>query len=183
MSNSPEFIISVSSLLVAIVAVVVGIKSYFKAKVTTDIAADDHRQRNTPVKPYLIEGFSWRLKGSDRKCFFAISLANSSVVPISIVKAELHLKLYVKEGATSQVILQPKMLPLPGNADVLTTVQPVNLAAGSTKSIWISYEIPSCITDKFKIDTYEVVFTFGNEFRISVQQYIMKEIESAEGKG
>jgi hypothetical protein len=182
MGSSAELAVSAGSLVVAIVAVLFSVKSYANTKITTAIATDDHRQRNAQINPYLIDGFSWRQKNNNRKCFFAISLANSSVAPTSIVKAELHLKLYAKDGAISQVILQPTIFSLPGKAEVITMIQPINLDAGSTRSVWISYEIPEFVTGNFKIDIYEVVFTSGNGFRVGVQQYVMKEIEIEEGK-
>jgi len=181
MASLTEILIAVGSLIVATIAAVVGIKSYINTKITTAIATDDHKQRNSPINPYLIDGFSWRQEKSKRQCFFAISLTNTSTTPTSVVKAELHLKLFTKEGHTSQIILQPETLPLPGSTDISTAIQPINLAAGSTASIWLSYDIPAYVTEKLKIDTYEIVLTSGSGFRVSVHQYIMKEIENAKG--
>lgn len=182
MDISAEVLIASGGLFVAIIAAIFSIKSYVQMKVTTAIAADDHMKRNTPISPYLIEGFSWREEKDQRRCYFAISLTNSSSSPASILKAELHLRLYVKDGSTSKIILQPKTFPLPEGADILTEIQPINLESGSTKSVWLSYEIPAYVTQNFKIDAYDVVFTSGNGVRVSVHQYIMKEIENAKGK-
>lgn len=178
-----ELWVAVGSLLVAILSVFIAVKSYVQAKISTGLAEEDYKKKNEPVKFYLIDGFSCWKRKSNRKCFFAISISNSSSLPASLVKVELHLSLYASDGTTTKIILQPTSVSLPGSDNVFTVVHPINVLACSTESIWVSYVIPLYIMEGFKIDVYEVVFTSVNGLRFSVSQYVMKEVENVEGKG
>ncbi|NMZ33990.1 hypothetical protein [Pseudomonas proteolytica] len=156
-----------------------GILTYRKIKATTSVTLDEHKKRSLPITLHLIEGYSWRPDKNRRLCFFSLLLNNSASAPTSIIKIELHLKLYGHQKTTSQIILEPKCHALPSKENTFTETPPINLASCSSESKWLSYEIPALITQKFRIDTYEVVATTSDGIRASLHHYIMKEIENA----
>ena len=156
-----------------------GFLTYKKIKATTSVTIDDQKKRNIPITLHLIEGYSWRPEKHRRLCFFSLLLNNSASAPVSIIKIELHLKLYGHEKTTFEIILEPKYHALPSKENTFTATTPINLASCSSESKWLSYEIPTLITQKFRIDTYEVVATTSDGIRTSLHHYIMKEIENA----
>jgi hypothetical protein len=174
--------IAIIAALCAVASAIYARQSAISARRALEISESDHRERHSEVSGYLIDGVTWDVDGADRSAAFACSVSNTASAPVSIIRSELHLHTYGKDGAVAEVVLFPVAEEEPVIWNLKRLSLPINLGARTTESGWISFRIPGRVFESMSIDRYEIKFVTSSGGSASVEQYLVRRIVNASGK-
>lgn len=173
---NPETSAAIASAVAALIAAFYAWRSTRVANRALRIAEDDHRERHSGLAAYLIDGVSWDDQEQGRAVSFSCSLTNAANAPRSIAHAQLHLHAFDLDGTTTEIVLHPTNDAGPDSKPIEI---PINLAARTTVSGWLTYRIPNRIVDALTIDRYELTFLASDGERASLNCYLLRRIENA----
>lgn len=175
---SNETLVAVVTTGAAVVSAVAAWRSQSIAKEAFRIARLDHRERHDDLKPYLIDGFSWKSRNGEKYVLFAMSITNSANAPESLVRVELKVYAYDSNGNSSHVILEP-------TPEIITDVipwsleplaSPLNLNPRHTVSGWIGFKLPKLFTTSKTIERYEIVGITATGIRVVTESYLLRTV-------
>jgi hypothetical protein len=162
---------------IAVVAVVISLRSSMLARKALTMSEADFRERHRPLSLYMIEG-SRISKRDTEHAAFAMTVTNGAVSPETIVRIEL--RVFFKDITNN---LQFAALPLEvsltkplGSAIATSLNAPLNLAARATQQGWISFEIPEPLHREKIIEKYQICFATSNA-EATYDSYVLRSIQ------
>lgn len=168
--------------LIAAGAAVAAIASAFYAYRSTDIAKRalklseaDFREKHDSLMPYLIDAVTWK-SGESRMASFACSFTNGATTPNTLVRIDLVIHVYDKQGVPSEIILNPNTGSTPPKWDLTPLPIPLNLQPRSTVSGWISFKLPKNLFEGWRIDKYQILALTSTGEKETLDAYILKTI-------
>ncbi|WP_162175052.1 hypothetical protein [Paraburkholderia mimosarum] len=126
--------------------------------------------------PYLIDAVTWKSSDS-RMASFACSFTNGATTPNTLMRIDLVIHVYDKQGTPSEIILNPTTGDKPAPWNLTPLPIPLNLQPRSTISGWISFKLPKNLHDGRRIDRYQILAVTSTGERTTLDVYLLKTIE------
>ena len=168
--------IAIAASFIAVLSLIVALLSYRLASKSYKISKEQHDERNSCVKAYLIQALKWN-KDDLTYISFALNFTNESTIQTSLQDIELHIEYHDDNGILQRIRLDPEYNLAP--IDLLENYQlfemPINIPERSTKSGWISFKTPE-IVKKFTVDLYKVSARIPAGGTTSVDTHIINSI-------
>ncbi|WP_426785255.1 hypothetical protein ACP3TB_17000 [Rahnella variigena] len=171
--------IATASLFIAGISAIFSKRSYSIAKETLRITSQEHGERYTYVKPYLIDSYRWT-KDDDTYVSFAIRFTNTASISNSIDNIELRLECLDKYRRMKIVKLRPCVTVSPINLKEHSEIieLPLNLAERSSRAGWITFKLILDSSVKLNIDLYKLVAETADNNTISVETHIINMVSN-----
>lgn len=174
-------IISFGSLVVAFLAFLLSIGSYYVAKASMRLAKQQHEERYKPVKIELIDAYKW-LKSDVVFFSFSIRIVNQATIPNSINKMGLYLEFFEKNESIKDIKLNPTNSVRPIDLKNVTNIlnSPFNISERNSVSGWVTFQAPEILLEKYSIDLYKVLLTTADEQVISVDIHFLNMVKDVQ---
>lgn len=173
-----EAIIVLVSAIAAVISALMAWHSAATARSALKLAEADHREKHDSLRVYLIDGTCWQNDQAEDYVAFACSFTNSANAPNTIVRIDLIVHAYDREGNQSQAILDPIIQEMPSLWDLKTLLVPINLEPRSTVSGWISFKVPKHLITNRRVDKYELASVTSLGERAIVESYLLRRLRN-----
>jgi hypothetical protein len=175
-----ELVISIASALAAIAATAFAYRSNRIAALALELLRREHKAHDATVTPYLIEGIR-RTQKTAEVIAFGVTYTNKSDIPNSLVRIELEVHYFTKEGVVAHLLFP--LAENPSDAIDLRSLPalraPVNLGPRTTESGWLIFLLPTGAV-KGPTERYRVVALTATGERITMESFLIKTISDAE---
>ncbi len=177
----PRDITAAAAVVISFCALVIAWRSYRQSGRAFALAAEDHAEKRLPVKPYLIDAFTFVCHRA-RYCAFVVSYTNQSSAPQSLATIELEVEFVDQEEISGKAITPatgevspPHMTP-----DFKKLNVPLNLGPRATDSGWIVFKIPSSSNRKFRVNSYRVKGRTSDGRETDIEAFLLRHVTDEE---
>lgn len=175
-----ELVVSITSALAACIAAAFAYRSNTIAAKALEISRRTQDAHDASVTPYLIEGIH-RKEDNAEVVAFAVSYTNRSDIANSLVRIELEVHYFTKEGVVAHLLFP--LAEHPSEAIELQSLPalhaPINLGARSTESGWLIFVLPAGAL-RGPVERYRVAALTATGERITMESFLIKTIQDAD---
>ena len=168
---------SVASAIAALLAALYAASSARSASKSLRLMQMDRSDKESGLQVYLIDSVLWNDASGQRGIAMACTLTNLASVPNSVAAAELHVFEYQTSGTPLKLILRPGNAASPVGWDIQRFPVPTNLDPRASVTGWLSFHLPHAFGSNRPIDKCELSFATAAGGRVSVEQYLLKELQ------
>ena len=169
-----ETIIAAASALAAIGSAIYAWRATAISKEALRLSKLDFDERHGDVRPYLTDSMTWLSQDGDRHYSAACLFTNTANAPITISSIELVLHSY---GDTTKIKVDPIQVKIEMPINLPQLNSSINLSARESISGWLTFKIPKHVVNTKKVDRYEIVGTDSMDKRVSIDAYIVKQLD------
>lgn len=141
----------------------------------------DFRDKRLPLTIYLIQGLRMPKNGS-LYASFDITITNGSTVPETLTRIDL--KIFFKDGSDrhgSTIVERENEAVVPDGVSGHSGLKrPLNLAARSSESGWVSFKIPQLVITKKLIEKYQVCGQNSAGRETTLDAYVLSDVTQSE---
>lgn len=171
---SVETIIASISALAAIGSAIYAWRATVVSKEALRLSKLDFDERHGDIRPYLTDSMTWLSQEGDKYYSAACLFTNTANAPVTISSLGLILHSY---GNATKIKIDPIQvkIELPINLPQLNSS--INLSARESISGWLTFRIPKHVVNTKRIDRYEISGIDSLDKKISIDAFIVKQIE------
>lgn len=170
--------VSVFAACASVVSAISAWRNARAARANLRMAKIEFQERHDSMTGTLIDGVCWDSPEGERIVSFACSYTNTANSASTVTKFELLVHAKSKDGTQITAVFDPSSNIKPRLEVMQKLTFPLNLQARTTASGWILFELPKYIIQTKIIDNYEIKATTSNQKSVSIDCYILKELES-----
>jgi len=168
--------ISIASAVAALLSALYAASSARSARRSADLAQNDLSERVKGIQAYLANAAQWKQPDNREITAISCTITNLSSLPNTIVRTELILHEYERNGEPSRLMLAPIKIDNPPGQVFQHFEVPINLLPRTTVSGWLCFEVPPSFAKERTIDKYELAFLDSNGRRTCIETYLMHRI-------
>lgn len=173
---TPDTLIAIGAAIAAIFSAFYAYRSADIAKRALKLSEADFREKHDSLMPYLIDAVTWKPSDS-RMASFACSFTNGATAPNTLIRIDLIIHVYDKQGVPSEIILNPNIGETPQQWNLTPLPIPLNLQPRSTVSGWINFRLPKNLYEEWRVDRYQILAVTSAGDRETIDVYLLKAIE------
>lgn len=182
LENQPLSVISIVAASSAVLSAISAWRSSRAARENFRMAKIDFEEKHDSIRAHLVESVTWDSGKCEKIASFACTYSNAANAPNTLERVELLVCALNSDGTNITVVLDPIRDAAMSHRSIRQLEVPLNLAARSTASGWVSFILPKYLLDTKRIDKYQIVASTSTGKVLTLDSHLLTKIKNANWK-
>lgn len=169
----PLTLVNLVASIVAIFSALAAWRSSKAARENLRMAKIDFEEKHDFIRAQLVDSVTWQSQQGDRIASFACNYSNAANAPNTLARLELIVSAINSNGTSITVVLDPTSEITITHRGFPQLNVPLNLAARSTVSGWVSFKLPAYLVETKRIDKYQISATTSSGVALTLDAHVL----------